>query len=147
MLSVKSYGLINKRLLRCQLLLNNLLIFSVTSIKSEISLLHSLIHLLATYAGCCDKINNGSTSLSLAEKNFEIILQSAFKYDIGLQFLMKSLSFFPMNVIKAYPCEVIRFLLILVWLIELINSSFNSLQKKIRETLWLNRYFLAIYYY
>ena len=62
MLLVKSYGLKNQR--------------------SKISYPDLLIHLLATYAVCCDKINNGSTFLSLAEKTFEIILWSTFNNDV-----------------------------------------------------------------
>ena len=45
--------------------------FSVTSSKSEISLLDSLIHLLATHPAFLEEINNRSTFLSLAEKTFK----------------------------------------------------------------------------
>ena len=53
-----------------------------------------------------------------------------------------SLSFFSIDFITASLCEVVSFLLILVWLIEFINGC-----KTRSKIIWLNHHFLVIYYY
>ena len=66
------------------------------SIKLDINLPLSPIHLFLTYAVCCEQIKSGKTFFSFSKRAFDIIFRSTFNKEMGLQFFMNllSLSFF-----------------------------------------------------
>ena len=73
----------------------------------------------------------GSTVFSLKANIFEIILQSTFNNDIGLQLLIRRLylSFFSNNLITTCLWDVTNFLLSFGWFNEFVKDCFSSYQK------------------
>ena len=98
---------------------------------SDINLPPSPINLFLIYAVCYVETKLERTFFNLSERAFEIILVSTFNKEMGRQFLiyLLSLSFFSINLIITYLCEMLNSPLCFASVAEAISNSLISFQK------------------